>query len=115
MTIFKDNFGENKPLNLNLSYRDMKIDFIRDKSTIKITMILKLAVFHDFVLDPALPKDELLYDEIPFSLEGTASISSGKMYLTLINWSLNHAHGSKHYPHRNSMNISQNDYVHFLS
>ena len=63
-----------------------------------------------------LPTTELLYDEIPFLMEGTwYNDEKGKSFIELSRWQLDHNVGSKHFPHRNSMNMTTNEYLEFLA
>lgn len=123
MQIFRDKLGANKPLNIELRYKDMKIEFKRSTSAydynVKLRFMLMVAVFHDFE-DPEhmhlnLPTDELFYDELPFVVEGLTYNLADVMYNTLLKWRIDYKHGTKHYPHRNSMQMTPNDYLLFLN
>jgi len=74
MQLFRDKVGANKPLNIIIGFRDLKLKLVNsehfDKSNIEMKMIITMQTFYDFE-DPEhmhmnLPKDELFYDEIPF-------------------------------------------------
>lgn len=60
-----------------------------------------------------LSKDELLYDEIPFLLDLHVQDYNDVMYNRIDKWGINLKHGSKHYPHRNSMDMTPSDYLLF--
>ena len=62
-----------------------------------------------------LPKDEILYDEIPFLTEFTINNVGRKSLITLNKYQLDHTHGNRHQPHRNNMNLTNNEYLEFLS
>ena len=75
-----------------------------------------MSVFYDYLnSDKNLPKDELLYDEFPFIIEGNVYNIGQTSFPNLINWSINYKHGTKHYPHRNSMKMQPREYLEFLS
>jgi hypothetical protein len=56
-----------------------------------------------------------MYDEIPFKVAGNLHTLGKKMFLHLNIWEMNFSHGSKHYPHRNTMDMTNTDYTIFLA
>ena len=101
----------------------MKVEFKRSTSAydynVKLRFTLMVAVFYDFE-DPEhkhlnLSTDELFYDELPFIVEGLTYNLVDVMYNTLLKWRIDYKHGTKHYPHRNSMHMTPNDYFLFLN
>jgi hypothetical protein len=127
MRLFEDKLGRDKPIKFVLGYRDMKIKIITstvpgaydpldDCFTFDFT--LELYAFYDFD-DPQhmhmnLPKTELLYDEIPFKVTGNMHMMFHKIFMHLNRWEIRLEHGTKHYPHRNNMNMTTTDYLEFL-
>jgi hypothetical protein len=128
MRLFETKLGRDKPLKFVLGYRDMKIKFNTpsipgmfsvDDNCITFDFILELYIFYDFD-EPQhkhmnLSKEELMYDEIPFTVSGNVHTLSNLMFPRLNIWEMNMAHGTKHYPHRNSMDMKSTDYLEFLS
>jgi len=62
-----------------------------------------------------LPKEEIMYDEIQFLTEFTIQNELRKSRINIIKYQLDHRHGNRHQPYRNSMNLSSNEYLEFLS
>ena len=128
MRLFENKLGRDKPLKFVLGYKDLKIKFHPNSvpgmysaadNCITTEFILKLYVYYDFD-DPEhkhmnLPTTQLLYDEIPFKVSGNVHTLDKLMYLHLNEWTMNFEHGTKHYPHQNSMNMTPTDYLEFLS
>ena len=101
----------------------MKVEFKVSNSdteyNLKLDFMLKIAVFYDYEnpehMAMNLSKDELFYDELPFSVELLFINYNDIMYNKILKWGFNFKHGTKHYPHRNSMKMSQSDYNLFLN
>ena len=61
-----------------------------------------------------LPKDELMYDEVPFLFDLHIQDYNDMMFNRIDKWAINLEHGTKHYPHRNKMDMKPADYTLFL-
>jgi hypothetical protein len=123
MDIFARKLGPNMPLSIKLGYKDMKVKFQRSVGAlsynIKLNFILKLSVFFDFKNFPEMKnmhEKELLYDEVQFELSLLTYNLQDTTYTTLLDWQMpSSKFGRKHYPHRNTLNMSSSDYFSFLS
>jgi len=118
--IFEQKLGANKPLDFKIGYRDMTFKFNREGYNFRIECLMTMSVFYDFAdeehMHMNLPKTELLYDEIPFLIEGTWwNDEQGQAFIHLSRWQLDHHIGSKHMPHRTQMDLTSNEYLEFLS
>jgi len=120
--LFRDKVGANKPLNIIIGYRDLRLTLANanseDKSNVMMKMTITMQAFYDFE-DPEhmhmnLPKDELFYDEIPFNLDVHIQDYNDMMFNRINKWGIDLKHGTKHYPHRNTMDMKPADYILFL-
>jgi hypothetical protein len=58
---------------------------------------------------------ELLYDEVQFELSVLTYNLQDTTYTTLLDWHMpSSKFGTRHYPHRNSLNMTPSDYFSFL-
>jgi len=123
MDIFARKLGPNMPLSIKLGYKDMKVKFQKSADAlsynIKLNFILKLSVFLDSKNFPEIKgmhDKELLYDEVQFELSVLTYNPQDTTYTTLLDWHMpSSKFGMRHYPHRNSMNMSPSDYFSFLA
>lgn len=56
-----------------------------------------------------------MYDEIQFVIEGSAQNGPRTTYAHLTKFQLDHRHGNRHQPFRNSLDLTKNEYLEFLS
>ena len=122
MPIFDQKLGANKPLNITLGYKDMKIDFKRYTNptdyNIQLRFTLKMEIYYAYTAEEYwhmnLPTEEILYDELQFLIEARVINEKRKTHLTLQKYELDHTHGTRHSPYRNSLGLSKNEYLEFL-
>ena len=85
---------------------------------IRLKFTLKMSVYYDYAgehMHMNLPKDELLYDELQFVIEGTVQNSLRNSFIKLSKYQLDHSHGNRHFPYRNKMDLTRHEYLEFLS
>jgi len=110
--IFKEKLGPNKPLKINISYKDVKVLFGQFDTDI----ILDYTMCLSFSLDTMGAK-ELLYDEVKMISSMNMKAKDDILFITLLNHKLNvnNKFGQKNVPMRNSMKLTSNEYREFLS
>ena len=71
-----------------IGYKDMKFTFFKkNKNDFKVTCIMTMKATYDYEQTMSLGDKELLYDEIPFMIQGTwFNDDNGKSYIYLNNW-----------------------------
>ena len=89
--LFVNKLGEHKPLNFQIGYKDMKFQFNKEAYNFRVKCTMTMATFYDFndpeVMQMNLPTTELMYDEIPFLIEGTwYNDQNGKAFIHLSRW-----------------------------
>lgn len=110
--IFKEKLGNNKPLRVKITYKDVNALFGQFDTDI----ILDYTMCLSFSLD-AIGSKELLYDEVKMITSMNMKAEDDILFITLLNHKLNvnNKFGQKNIPMRNGMNLTPNEYREFLS
>lgn len=121
LPILGEKTGLGRPLNFEISWRDMKVDFPYGQNDVTIDWILRLIIKYDtedeMFKELGLKQTELLYDELLMSSAFTVTSANDIMYPVIKSVKLNvdNKYGQKDMPHRNNLGLTSNEYKHFLA
>lgn len=114
--LFKAKLGDNKPLRFNFSYKNMKIDFYKQGSDFYAEYTVGLQVQFDYEEEGYrhmnLDSKELFFDELPWVFAADIQVRGKLMYIDIHEFRLaeRDMYGRRDYPHRNTMNLSRQEY-----
>ena len=118
--LFSKKLGQDWPLSVSLSYKEPRIKFQHGQTNVEVKMILCMQFKYDHLDDLYrtynMPDQELLYDELPFEVSFDIINQSDKTQISLKRWQLGkQPYGAKQYPHRNTLNMTKEDYRDFIA
>lgn len=112
--IFEEIFGPNVPIEIDLSYRDMKFSFAPDTDIdLHVEYILQMRVIDRWGNNGG----GQFYDEIPMQLGGKVELHDNIIHgeIKYLNMNIHEKYGQKTQPHSNQLEMTENDYRSFLS
>lgn len=125
LPILKEKTGLGRPLNFEISWRDMKIDFhhnlIGGGNDVSFEFIMKLVIKYDtddeMFGELGLKQTELLYDELKMFSAFTVTSANDMIYPVIKTVKLNveNKYGQKDMPNRNKLDLTPGEYKHFLA
>jgi hypothetical protein len=109
--IFEEKLGPNKPLKVDVEFKDIKVTF----GQYEVDMVVDYTLCMKWRLD-LLGSKELLYDELMMQSSANIRAESEILHIDLIEHKLrlDARGGNRDMPKRNSMDMTQNEYREFL-
>lgn len=124
LPILGEKTGLGRPLNFEISWRDMKIDFPHGTTgdhDVTVEFVMRLIIKYDtedeMFYELGMKQNELLYDELKMYSAFTVTSENDIIYPVIKSVKLNvdKKYGQKDLPHRNKLDLTSGEYKHFLA